>query len=135
MCWHNLFSTNKDEGGLSSGEVDILNKIDLAYMKAYSIRTVENLRDRLTSDCLNRVVQVIHTYPGRYFADAKFRKTAWSIIKERDDGTFAIRKDVEFSKIKISGLMSINAAEDYSEMWIISRGKNLMVHDIVQLAD
>lgn len=124
----------KDNGKLTKSDINRLNQIDLAYMRAFAAKTVDGLRGMLAPACLEKVSWVVLNYNNRYFADEKFRHTDWIIV--RVTGNFyTIKKQVTFDKIRINAAMSINAANNYAEQWVVSKKEDLIVMDIEKWTD
>lgn len=121
---------NNNQSVLHETELELLNKIDLEYMRAFSTKTVEGLRRYLSQGCLEKVGYMVHGFTDRYFADSKFRQTSWIVLNESDK-LLTLKKQVVFDKIKFNSAISINAADNYNEQWVVRRDdKQLTVIDI-----
>ncbi|MBQ2885915.1 MAG: hypothetical protein IJE43_19490 [Alphaproteobacteria bacterium] len=120
---------------LSKRDIVTLDKIDLLYMQAFSMKTAEYLRGFLLPACLEKISRQVCNYSNRYFADDKFRKTEWLLINVKGN-YYTVKKQVTFAKIRINAVMSITAATDYAEQWVlVKRDKELLVMDIEKWRD
>lgn len=124
-----MFGVKTKSDGLSRTDISRLDKIDLAYMRAYTLKTIDGLRGMLAPACLDKVGWLVHSFNTKYFADDKFRHTDWTVMNISGN-IYTLKKQVTFDKIRINAAMSINAASNYSERWIISKKNGLIVMDI-----
>lgn len=129
-----FWKKHKSDNGLTDEDIKQLNEIDLRYMRAFSIKTVEELKGYLAPNCLEKVGFIIYGYTDRYFADGKFRHTEWSVVNTYEN-ILTLRKQVTYDKIRINGMMSIAAADNYTEQWVISKKEGLIVLDIADWQD
>jgi len=118
-----MFGVKTKSDGLSRADISRLDEIDLAYMRAYTLKTIDGLRGMLAPACLDKVGWLVHSFNTKYFADDKFRHTDWTVMNISGN-IYTLKKQVTFDKIRI------NAASNYSERWIISKKNGLIVMDI-----
>lgn len=129
-----FWKKRKSDNDLTDDDVKLLNEIDLQYMRAFSVKTVEGLKGYLTSNCLEKVGFIIYGYTDRYFADGKFRHTEWTVV-DTYENILTLKKEVTYDRIRVNGLMSIAAADDYAEQWVVSKKDGLIVLDITNWKD
>lgn len=127
------FKIGSKPGTLTKADIDSLNTIDLEYMRAYTTKRIDGLRGKLAPACLDKISWMVHSFNTRYFADDKFRHTDWQVMNV-NGAVYTIKKQVTYDKIHINAAMSINAASNYAECWVISKQKNIVVMDIKEWA-
>lgn len=120
---------NSSSSALAVKEIDRLNKIDLEYMRAYTAKSAEGLRGLVDPALLDKINWMVHCFNTRYFADDKFRHTKWEVIS-RNGNICTLKKSVTYDKIRVNAAMSINAASNYAERWIINTLVKIVVVDI-----
>lgn len=118
--------------GLNRKTEAFLNKVDEAYMRAFSTKGVKALMDYMSPECLSKVRTWVYTTNIRYFGAEKFRTTTWEVLTEKN-GILSLRKTVVFAKVKVTNRMSMKVAEDYEEVWRVDTNAGLRVVDIYAL--
>lgn len=114
---------------LTSADIRALNNIDLAYMRAYTLKNCDCLRGMVSPDCMDKLSWLVQSFNARYFADEKFRHTEWGVINIRGE-ILTLKKRVTYDKIRINAAMSINAANNYAEQWVVCKQNNIIVMSI-----
>lgn len=110
----------KDRKKLSTSLVSHLDKVDAAYMNAYTIKSMRGIQPYLTPECANKIARKVYSAKNVYFGAPKFRRTEWTLIRDENNQKH-ILKDVRFDKIKLGARLSLNVANDYQETWIVQK--------------
>lgn len=119
MWLFNLFKRKKiSNTDLSKQLVDYLNKVDAEYMRAYAVKSTRILQMYISRECAMKVTSTIFGINSRYFGSSKLRHTTWIKVSQ-DTKVLKILKNVVFDKIYVGGAMSIEAADNYKEYWLV----------------
>lgn len=105
---------------LSRDTISFLSQADLAYMRSYATMTVRDLQLYTTRECALKILRKVHSEPNRYFGSPKFRKTGWEMLSESGD-MVEIKKTVNFDSVRIGSALSIEVADDYTEIWSLRK--------------
>lgn len=124
-----MFGIKSKSNELSKSDISRLNEIDLMYMRAFTVKTIDGLRGVMAPACLDKVGWLIHSFNTRFFADDKFRHTDWTVL-DATGNILTLKKQVTFDKIRINAVMSINAANNYTERWVVRKKDDLTIMDI-----
>lgn len=124
-----MFGIKSKLNELSKSDISRLNEIDLMYMRAFTVKTIDGLRGVMAPACLDKVGWLVHSFNTRFFADDKFRHTDW-IVLDTTGNILTLKKQVTFDKIRINAAMSINAANNYTERWVVRKKDDLTIMDI-----
>ena len=124
-----MFGIKSKSNELSKSDISRLNEIDLMYMRAFTVKTIDGLRGVMAPACLDKVGWLIHSFNTRFFADDKFRHTDWTVL-DATGNILTLKKQVTFDKIRINAVMSINAANNYTERWVVRKKADLTIMDI-----
>lgn len=65
----------------------------------------------------------------------KFKKTTWTLIETDAEGNFLASKETIFDKVNVSRQLSLSVADDYRELWGVSKNNTggYIVEKITQL--
>lgn len=109
-----------------------LNKVDKLYMSAFPLMSVKNIAPYLTEKCLVKLQKLVYSGDNYYFASEKMRDTTWTILN-KSETSLSVRKEVTFSKIKLSRDYMVTAADNYTEVWSVDIiGDSYKISDIVR---
>lgn len=115
----------------SSKEKDFLEEADEAYLmtfKQMDMKYFAKFASRTLYMNIYRTLSVDRPWAG---VSNRFKKTKWSMVDESKTG-FRCTKSTVFDKVNVTKQLKLSVADDYVELWYISKtdsGK-LTVEDI-----
>ena len=101
---------------LKREHIDFLNTVDYEYMRAYAVKSTTRLNKYLSRECAVEIGRAVYSINSKYFGSEKFRDTTWTLITQSTN-LLVVLKEVEFSKVRVAGSLSLTVADDYKEIW------------------
>lgn len=111
--------TKKSDNGIADDLYEFLEEADKLYIRAFETRSVGLLKGYFTLECCRAISRwIVAEASSRYFSDAKFRSTTWSIVEGNTD-LMRLEKSCIYRDIHITLSRTMKVSDDYKELWVI----------------
>lgn len=99
-------------------QVSWLEKVDLAYQKAFQVKNATGLAEYLTRPCLSKMMERIRMGDKAYSGLARYQHTNW--VKGRvSPECIEYTKEVTYDNIKMSHGIVVPVGDESKEIWSI----------------
>ena len=113
-----LFSFFKKKASNDNAQVDWLNKVNLAYQRAFQVKNATGLADYLTRTCLVKMMERIRMGEKSYSGLVRYQHTNWVKGEVTPERT-VWNKEVTYDQIKISQGIIAPVGDNCTEEWVV----------------
>lgn len=108
-------------GGFKHAQKEFLEEADAAYLltfKQMDMTHFAKFASRTLYMTIYRSLTLDRPWAG---VSDKFKKTKWTLIETDKEGRFLVQKETEFDKVNVSKQLKLSVADDYKELWGVSK--------------
>jgi hypothetical protein len=122
-------------GGFKHSQREFLESADAAYLLTFKQMDMAHFAKYASRQLYMTVYRSLTLERPWAGVSDKFKKTTWILIETDSEGSFMTQKETVFDKVNVSKQLRLSVADDYNELWGVSKNAtgDYIVQKITQL--